>query len=382
MSAELLGILEKVVSAAVRALGTYKIRKGECSRAFGGVNVVICADFWQLHPVTGTFLASNPLDVPAGCAQRALELFWNDGKDSIRHLWQLTQLMRCDDKWYNTFLAECREGRLTIEKYSYLHGLPTLNSPCEEHCKCKYDREWDGVLGYYRRSWRDKFMNEHAVMSKWLKSTKSECPNCRQERQRRHRVVTGHGALRPELYRQPFVGAPALYTFNVPRYFATNLRAREYAKQSNVQLTWCYAKDEPLHPEDRELARDKLDEKLFSWLKRHDQETGHIPSIYPLAVGMPVRLTENADRGKQLYRGRKGQIYGWTMASNCIPMEHEGEFILDKLPQVIYIQFADVDWKIGDLPVGVFSHDTKDSDVASKQSYRNRSQTNRILVPG
>ena len=70
MSAELLGTLERVVSAAVRARGTYKKRSAESQRAFGGVNVVMCADFWQLHPVTGTSLASNPLDVLAGCAHR------------------------------------------------------------------------------------------------------------------------------------------------------------------------------------------------------------------------------------------------------------------------------------------------------------------------
>eukprot|EP00959_Pyramimonas_sp_CCMP1952_P083702 1750381-Pyramimonas_sp.AAC.1 len=65
MSAELLGTLERVVSAAVRVRGTHKKRAGESHRAFGEVNVVMCADFWQLHPATGTFLASNPLDVPA-----------------------------------------------------------------------------------------------------------------------------------------------------------------------------------------------------------------------------------------------------------------------------------------------------------------------------
>ena len=81
MSAELLGSLERVVSSAVRVRGTYKKRSKDTHRAFGGVNVVMCADFWQLHPVTGTFLASNPLDVPAGCAQRALELFWQDDAD-------------------------------------------------------------------------------------------------------------------------------------------------------------------------------------------------------------------------------------------------------------------------------------------------------------
>ena len=84
-----------------------------------------------------------------------------------------------------------------------------------------------------------------------------------------------------------------------------------------------------------------LEAKLFSWLRRHDQETAHLPSIYALAVGMPIRLTENVDRSKQLYRGRKGHIYGWTLAPGCIPAEFQGEFILDHLPSVIYIQFPE-----------------------------------------
>ena len=58
MSAELLGTLEQVVSGAIRVRGTYKKRNNGTSRVFGGVNIVMCADFWQLHPVNG--LSSHP----------------------------------------------------------------------------------------------------------------------------------------------------------------------------------------------------------------------------------------------------------------------------------------------------------------------------------
>ena len=74
-----------------------------------------------------------------------------------------------------------------------------------------------------------------------------------------------------------------------------------------MQLFRWYAPDVPLHPEDRELSQDKLDAKRFSWLRRHDQETSHPTSIYFLAVGMPIRLTDNVDRSSQLYRSREGK---------------------------------------------------------------------------
>ena len=121
-----------------------------------------------------------------------------------------------------------------------------------------------------------------------------------------------------------------------------------------MQLSWCYAKDVPLHPGDRELKADALQNKLFTWLRRHDQETSHLPSIYPLAVGLPIRLTENVDRNKQLYRGRKGTIYGWTLAPGCIPEEIDGEFLLSQLPLVIYIIFPEATWRVGKLPSGVY----------------------------
>ena len=157
------------------------------------------------------------------------------------------------------------------------------------------------------------------------------------------------------LRRMPtFEQRTALYSFNVPRYFCTHVRAREFAKQSNVQLSWCYAKDVPLHPGDRELKTEALQNKLLAWLRRHDQETSHLPSIYPLAVGMPIRLTENVDRNRQLYRGRQGTIYGWTLAAGCIPEEVDGEFLLNRLPVVIYLRFPSATWQIGKLPKGVY----------------------------
>ena len=207
-------------------------------------------------------------------------------------------------------------------------------SPCTT-CGCNDDMVEDPVIGRYRKSLKERFHKGQSDMKTFIHNAERKCRQCSEERSRRHRVLTDLSVLPPELHRSPFSGAPALYTFNVPRYFATNLRAKEFAKQNNLQLFWCYARDVPLHPGDRDLPKEKLEDKLFSWLRRHDQETGHIPSIYPPAQGMPVRLTENVDREKQLYRGRKGTIYGWALDPDCGKHEIEGEWILERLPLVI-----------------------------------------------
>ena len=139
------------MAGCVRAQGTYKQRPDGSRRAVGGVNLVMCADLWQLHPVSGTFLASDFTVVTPGRAQKALSLFWEDGRDSIRSFWQLTQLMRCDDSWYNDFLAKCRSGNLPLEQYCYFHDLPTMTSPCQ-NCQCNMDAIEDDFLGPYRTS--------------------------------------------------------------------------------------------------------------------------------------------------------------------------------------------------------------------------------------
>ena len=132
-----------------------------------------------------------------------------------------------------------------------------------------------------------------------------------------------------------FSKAPALYSFNVPKYFAILLRAREFAKQQNVQLSWCYAQDIPLHPGDRDLRTEALHAKMTSWLQRHDQDTGNLTSLLPLAVGLPLRLTDNVDRERQLYRGRRGFMHGWTLDPRCTSVENDGEFLLNHMPLVI-----------------------------------------------
>ena len=37
--------------------------------------------------------------------------------------------MRCDDSWYQgSFLAEARQGSLSMENYFFIHGAPTMSA--------------------------------------------------------------------------------------------------------------------------------------------------------------------------------------------------------------------------------------------------------------
>ena len=54
VSAELFGALEYVVRKVIRSKHTYKLRSDGSTRRFGGVNVLMFVDWWQLPPVAGT----------------------------------------------------------------------------------------------------------------------------------------------------------------------------------------------------------------------------------------------------------------------------------------------------------------------------------------
>ena len=181
---------------------------------------------------------------------------------------------------------------------------------------------------------------------------RTQCEACKEARRCHQRVLHEDEEVPSEIHHEPFSSAPAVYSYNVPRqrYFATHLRAREFAKQTKRQLTWCYAKDVPLHRDDRELTPEALDAKRCSWLGRHDQDTGHLSSIFPLVEGLPIRLSESIDRDYQLFRSRRGFLYGWVPHSECNVEDVDGEFLMDRLLVCIYGRFPGAEWRIGDLP--------------------------------
>ena len=79
VSAELLAASEKQTSDSTRNAGSYKLREDgrqKTSRPFGGINVVMFLDLWQVPPVRLTSIAANPFGTHTAKVKKILDMFW------------------------------------------------------------------------------------------------------------------------------------------------------------------------------------------------------------------------------------------------------------------------------------------------------------------
>ena len=79
VSAELLAATEKQTSDSTRDAGSYKLRghgREKTSRPFGGINVVMFLDLWQVPPVRLTSIAANPFGTHQAKVKKILDMFW------------------------------------------------------------------------------------------------------------------------------------------------------------------------------------------------------------------------------------------------------------------------------------------------------------------
>ena len=82
---------------------------------------------------------------------------------------------------------------------------------------------------------------------------------------------------------------------------------------------------------------------ILRWLQYHDRGTNNLPGMLPLAIGMPVALTEHLDRGKQLLRGSVGHVHSWQWNDN------------DRRPSTVYVKFPEAEWMLDGInELGVY----------------------------
>ena len=107
VSAELLARLELRCRELVRDLAQSKYAKDTAyARRFGGLNVLLAGDMWQLPPPCGTFLGDVPWEWLTQCKTkkvahtiRGQELVWGASPDGIHGVTELVECERTQDMW-------------------------------------------------------------------------------------------------------------------------------------------------------------------------------------------------------------------------------------------------------------------------------------------
>ena len=182
---------------AVRSEGrTYATRRSDGHRRFmGGINVFFSGDWWQIPPVRQTSLTANPfLKHPPGVA-RVLQVFWRrDGPDSLTSVHELEEPQRCQDRFLNACLEQCRSGHLCWTSYNFLHGWSTF---CPGSWLPGLDRRGDSAKETFSGSlscgssgcdalWRTRWPQMFAAGKSWTDMVAMECHTCAAARPLRH----------------------------------------------------------------------------------------------------------------------------------------------------------------------------------------------------
>ena len=294
VSVELLAAVERACRALVRNSSTFKRPVGDVhSKPFGGLNVVVLGDLWQLEPPEGHFVGSVPHEWLTSKYARnkptvahGQELIWGGRHVGFQGMTELIQVERTQDEWLQDLQRELRYSSLSNNNHAFLHGAPTT------------------VPG----SWlQDRVTCGNAACEALLKQETSperilreECPECQRERLSRQLVAEGPADVR---FQHHFAAAAAIFPTNVRKCHTLKVRAEAYAEATKQDLHYIIAQDKAcaavLH-EKAELATEKL-----AWLQRHDRECGDLCGVLPVCRGMPVYLTEHVNRKRLLLKGRR-----------------------------------------------------------------------------
>ena len=159
---------------------------------------------------------------------------------------------------------------------------------------------------------------------------------CIRDRASRCRVVTSCYDSRLQLPK--FKDAVVIVANNDARYQINKDRAEAYGRESGAVVRWAIARDQASSAALQTKPCDKRTK--MQWLQLPDRSTGDLCGTLPLAIGMPVALTDHWDRSedKSLLRGSRGHVHSWDWAEN------------DDQPTVVFVKFENADWQLEGTP--------------------------------
>ena len=105
-------------------------------------------------------------------------------------------------------MEECRYGQFSEESYNFLVGLPTEHAGswrADGTVQC--GTEWCAALPEKWKSMADHDLN-------WPAMQEMECTICKEERERRNRVMAGED---PRVRREPYLSAPFIHKNHEPK---------------------------------------------------------------------------------------------------------------------------------------------------------------------
>ena len=182
------------------------------AQPFGGLNVFLSGDLWQLPPPSGGYLGNIPAEFIANARKHDPKVTISHGQSMLwggphNNSWafhgitELEESERCrEDGWLQEVQLELREGRLSQDSHAFLHGDATSVCGSWTNGKAACGNARCEAASRNGGTWAE------------IEAAERRCQVCTESRQGRKRVASNEEDARFRV--EKFVDAPAIFPNN------------------------------------------------------------------------------------------------------------------------------------------------------------------------